>query len=479
MFATLIQLQSFFFNTPLLAAVDDGKGLSTKEKMQLAGGFFSMFSSKSEYGGALKTDYLGSLYFLLIFLVYIVGMSYVWYTLYREKQERLQPLTPESIKDLATNPDPDANGKAQAICSELDDYPPIDNKMIAQKIHARIREAISFGPTDPNILNRLNDHIEKLNAATRRKVTFPGFTTTEKHSCAMPLLLIFAVGIVSMNLHSHNCPSILIPLALIIIFGGLYAIALTPEYMRDKMNSSIIFRSFNRTHSTTAAVVKKEIDEMNKPVLYKVEYGFGMKTLYYRRPDPFGVILIVVGVLFLALLVMTLSVYFLLFLTVYFICHNYLFSSANTTNYCPDADNTFARKNTMHRILKYLLLAFTLLAALVTGFDLSGTIGMAFNGLVVLFVADCYFSYFNSLSSVALTLPKAQSDQMRSGISANVLKYYKIVLLCAFCWLAYLFVTDVVSIRIARQNEKIRHEYAETHRGEDDSGASVQSAQSE
>ena len=467
MLSTLIQLHVFLTNLPVLTLMANGGANPVVDRrIQLAGFGANMITDLVAGGedSELQTNYWGIIYLSLIILAYIAGMSYVIRTLYLEKKERLTPFTPESIRALAPNPDRDADGKALDICSELDDYPPIDNKQIANKIRQKILEAASFGPTGANVLERLNGHIERLNAATKRSLTFPGFTTIEKHSCMMPALLIFAIMLFAGNLSTHNCPAYLIPFVVIFVFAGLYAIALTPEYMREKMNNSYAFHLLNKTNEVAIKTITETAKQADKPVVYEVRDSWGEKRIYESYPSVFAVVFSILLAVAIGYLIFTLSVYILLFLTVFFICQNYVFSSANTLNYCPNGEAVYRKQRSMLTVFRVLLAIFTVLAALATGFDLSGIIGMPFNGVVVLFIPDCFFSYFNSLSAIAHTLPGKQREAMLEKIDQDIRKFCTIVMLCTSCWLVYVLVTDIFAIRITRSNAAIRSEQRENEK---------------
>jgi len=461
MLAALIHLHVILSNLPVLSSLANGGGSSPNRKIQLAGNALadlitSLFSSEED--SELQTDYWLLVLVSLILLAYIASMSYVIRTLYREYKERLTPFTPETIRALAPNPDRDADGKAMDICSELDDYPPIENKQLANRIRERIMEAASYGPSSPNVLNRLNGHIEYLNAATKRTLTFPGFTTSEKHGCSVTFLLIFAVMLLGARLYERNVPSFLIPFILIFVFAGLYIIALTPEYMREKVNSSRVFRALTMSHEVAQETVTETAKQADRPVIYKVTDSFGRTRFYEAHPDAMGVIGSIAAACFFALLIFMLSVYILLFLTVFFICQNYIFCAANTTDFLPTREGSLFNKRVMLRAFGILLIVCTVIAAILTRFDISGTLGVPFWGVIILFVPDCFFSYYNSLSSVAYTSQGKQREAMLEKIGNDLRKHFMIVMLCTSCALVYILVTDVNSIRITRSNAAIRSE---------------------
>ena len=402
----------------------------------------------------------------VLLALYICGLVFVWRTLIREKRERLKPLPEADVTTRTGVSSAPENEESRRVCCELEAFPPIDNKLIAEEMRRRILAAVSLKPTDPQVLARLNVCIEKLNAATKRRFLFPGISTVDKHGCAMPIFLVFSILIVTLNLISHGCSPILIPAILIAVYSGLIAAAKTPSYLQGTMNTSFLFRLITGIHTGSGTNLREAWRKAQKPELIEVTFYDGRKAYFLRRRN--WIVMMSIAAM-ISLLAVVLSTYILIPLTGYYIFRNYLLVSANTVDYSTPAFSAIETKVKLRKIIKVLLTAMVAIVFFVTGFSLQAAIGTFFVLSPMLFIPEGYLSYFNSHASVAITYPEPERSRRLGLIEVRCKKYFCIVIVAVFCWMACTSWVIVGSTRFyeaqeKNKKEKVAAKQAEEHR---------------
>ena len=398
-----------------------------------------------------SVDNAAFVFLLVLLALYICGAVMVWRTLSREKRERLKHFSPENIPTSATPAE--ANAGADRICAELDGFPPLDNRLIADEMRRRILSAAALGPTDPQIISRLNFFVDKLNAAAGRKIALPGITTLDKHGCAVPVFFVMSVVIVALNMIHHLFPGLLILPVLIAVYSTLIAAAKTPGYMRDKMNNSYLFRLITGIHTMAGENIKETFKESQKVDVIVVTYSDGHKETYFRPRNMFVMMAIAIAI---SLLMVALSTYILIPLTVYFMLSNYLLASANTVNYYATGFNPEEYKARLRKVIRVMLPVFAGVALLISGFDFEAMFGTLFVLSPMLFIPEGYLSYFNSRFSVASVRPEPERSRSFADLAAKGAKYFRIVLAAVFCVMAVTTYVIVGASRFYGEQERIK-----------------------
>ena len=444
--------------------------LSDKDKAELPGAILKWLFTPWDGSSTVEDlpNLLGDVFHTLIWLPFLAGLVLAIYLFFREKKERLKHFTPEMIRATASNPAPDANAKAREICNELEHCPPIKDQLVARLFRLRILDAVKLGPDDPDVLRRLNNLIDTLNAATERRFTFPG-VTTETKSCWVLFVLVYLAVMFTLRTLLAGLPPILFLPILTFYLGGLVLSSLTPAYLVRTMHETFVFRMMTSLYAFVGRYMKIIYNEAQKPYLVEVKRPYESKKYYWAEPSCFavlvilsiGLIVIFIPAVFIATLIIPVSLFYS--------CRNYLFTSADTENYLehPSVQGISSREMTSKDMFRMIAIAIGIamgIGFLLSGFMFSAPAGLFFWLLPLLYVPEFFQSHVNSRIAAAIAFPTPERIQKLRQTYDRKNKYSSRILIACFCVIGFMTFMAIHEERYQVANKKFHEE--NRHKGE-------------